>query len=99
VRKNGVQETIDTGALGVNPFVYQGKTVAIRTQFERMLSPDTGKFGDVIVSGLPRDLFRSRSFVVLAGRVLGTQESKPHLKFVGVHFCKDYGCSDLLAQR
>ena len=101
VRRYGVQEMIDPNALTVNPFVYQGKTVAIHTHFERMVSPDTGLFANesIIVSGLPRDLFRARSVVVLVGRVTGTTGQTPQLKFVGVHFCRDYGCSDLLAQR
>ena len=101
VRKYGIQEMIEANALTVNPFVYQGKTVAIHTHFQRMVSPDTGLFadGNIIVSGLPRDLFRARSIVVLVGRVTGTTGQTPQLKFVGVHFCQDYGCSDLLAQR
>jgi len=107
VRKNGIQEMVSIDGLSVNPFVFQGKTVSIHTYFKRMVAPDTGIFGEsVVVSGLPRDLFRSRSYVVLAGRVIGTTELKgrelgepsqaPHLKFIGVHFCKDSSCSDLL---
>lgn len=101
VRKYGIQEMIEANALMVNPFVYQGKTVAIHTNFLRMVSPDTGLFanGNIIASGLPRDLMRTQSVVVLVGRVTGTTGQAPQLKFVGVHFCKDYGCSDLLAQR
>jgi hypothetical protein len=101
VRRYGIQEMIGADALTVNPFAYQGKTVAIHTHFERMVSPDTGLFanGNIIVSGLPRDLFRTQSVVVLVGRVTGSTGQAPQLKFVGVHFCKDYGCSDLLAQR
>ena len=101
VRKYGIQEMIEANALSVNPFVYQARTVAIHTRFERMVSPDTGQFanGNIMVSGLPRDLFRTRSVVVLAGRVTGTTGQSSQLKFVGVHFCKDNGCSDLLAQR
>jgi pyruvate/2-oxoglutarate dehydrogenase complex dihydrolipoamide acyltransferase (E2) component len=98
VRKYGIQEMIDADALRVNPFAYQGKTVAIHTHFERMVSPDAGLFanGNIMVSGLPRDLFRARSIVVLVGRVTGTTGQVPQLKFVGVHFCKDYSCGDIL---
>lgn len=101
VHRYGIQEMIDANSLRVNPFVYQGKTVAIHTNFERMVSPDTGLFadGNIMVSGLPRDLFRARNIVVLVGRVTGTTQGVPQLKFIGVHLCKDYGCSDLLAQR
>lgn len=101
IRKHGAQEMVEVDALRINPFLYQGKTVAIHTFFERMVSPDIGLFanGNIMVAGLPRDLFRARSIVVLVGRVTGTTEQVPQLKFVGVHFCKEYGCSDLLAQR
>jgi hypothetical protein len=101
VRRYGIQEMIGADVLTVNPFAYQGKTVAIHTHFERMVSPDTGLFadGNFKVTGLPRDLFRARNTVVLVGRVVGNTGQIPELKFVGVHFCQDYLCSDLLAQR
>ena len=84
----------------VNPFAYQGKTVAIYANLKRMVSPDTGVFGDIdfniIASSIPRNLFTSRNTVVLVGRVLGLKEGMPHLKFVGAHFCKAPRCSDFL---
>ena len=84
----------------VNPFAYQGKTVAIYAHLKRMVSPDSGLFGDIdfniIVSSIPRDLFTARSFVVLVGRVLGSKDGLPHLKFVGAHFCKERSCRDIL---
>ena len=100
VRRYGIQEMVDANALTVNPFAYQGKTVAVHTQFERMVSPDTGLFaGNIMVTGLPRDLFKAQNIVVLVGRVMGISGQVPQLKFVAVHLCRDYGCSDLLAQR
>ncbi len=84
----------------VNPFAYEGKTVAIYANLKRMVSPDTGVFGDIdfniIASSIPRNLFTSRNTVVLVGRVLGLKEGMPHLNFVGAHFCKAPRCSDIL---
>jgi hypothetical protein len=71
-----------------------------------MLSATEGIFAVnelFVVSGIPKGLFTKKAKVVLAGRVVGKTELKwkfmqmlvPHLKFVGVHFCKDRRCSDM----
>jgi hypothetical protein len=104
VKKNGVQAWPSGNELSANPFVYEGKTVAIRAEFKEMLTPTQGIFDYFVVSNIPKGLFTSsRTNVVLAGRVIGKTEVKmglemsvPHLKFVGVHFCKNYDCSDIL---
>lgn len=61
------------------------------------------QIGVFVISGIPKGLFTSKAKVVLAGSVVGKTELKwkfmqmlvPHLKFVGVHFCKDWRCSDM----
>lgn len=104
VKKNGVQAWPSGNELSANPFVYEGKTVAIKAEFKEMLTPTQGIFDGFVVSNIPKGLFTARGTdVVLAGRVIGKTEVKmglemsvPHLKFVGVHFCKNYDCSDIL---
>ncbi|MDP2755165.1 MAG: hypothetical protein Q8P40_12360 [Nitrospirota bacterium] len=108
VKKNGVKEWPSVDSLSANPFVYEGKTVAIVVEFAEMLTPTQGLFlkgsQPFVVSNIPKGLFTSEKKVVLAGRGLGKTEVKlplfgevsvPHLKFVGVHFCKDWGCNEI----
>lgn len=106
ILKNGVEKWLTTEALAVNPFIYEDKTVAIVAEFEEMLSATEGVFAVnelFVVSGIPKGLFTKKARVVLAGSVVGKTELKwkfmqmlvPHLKFVGVHFCKDLRCSDM----
>lgn len=61
----------------------------------------------VVVSGIPQGAFSAqRVEVLLVGNVLGNTEVKigmatlrvPHLKFVGVHICRDRKCSDLFPE-
>jgi hypothetical protein len=116
VSKYGVKEWPSSQALYANPFVYEGKTIAIFANFSQMVSPTQGYFlgadsksGDfdlIVVSDIPKGLFTSKTLVILACRVLGKTEVKvplfggtasaPHLKFVGVYICKDWGCKDIL---
>lgn len=105
VNKNGVQAWPSCEELSTNPFVFEGKTVAIVAYFEGMSSATQGIFRiffiggsseAITVSNIPKGLFRKKEQVVLAGRVLGRTEGILHLKFVGVHFCKNSGCSDIL---
>jgi hypothetical protein len=116
VAKYGVKEWPSSQALYANPFVYEGKTIAIFANFSQMVSPTQGYFlgadsksGDfdlIVVSDIPKGLFTSKTLVILACRVLGKTEVKvplfggtasaPHLKFVGVYICKDWGCKDIL---
>lgn len=107
VRKYGVKEWPSPKEFFVNPFVYEGKIVAIELEFSKMLSATEGLFsreehaatlGYIVVSNIPKGLFTSRKQVVLAGRVMGKKEGVPHLKFVGVHFCKDWSCSDIITK-
>jgi hypothetical protein len=109
-KKYGVKEWPKAGTLSANPFVYEGKTVAIAIEFGEMLSPTEGILAEgnnfLVVSNIPKGLFTSApQHVVLAGSVLGKKEIKlpvlgvvsvPHLKFVGVYFCKNRQCSDMI---
>lgn len=112
-KKNGVKECPDISELSVNPFVYEGKTIAIKTHFLTMQTATQGNFFvDVgngaffVVSDIPKGMFKEAvSIIVLAGRVLGKIELQlpllglmqvPHLKFVGVHFCQDKNCNDII---
>lgn len=111
VKKYGVKEWPSSDALSANPFVYEGKTVAIVLKFTEMLSPAQGLFMEdsqsFVVSNIPKGLFTTEKKVVLAGHVLGKTEVKlplfgpvsvPHLKFVGVHFCGKWNCSDIIRE-
>jgi len=80
--------------------------------FTQMLTSTQGIFAGsgfmeaIVVSDIPKGLFTSAgTVVIIAGRVLGKTEIKnplggtisvPHLKFVGVHFCKYISCGDIL---
>lgn len=111
-RKYGVQELVKESDLFTNPFLYQGKTIAVVLQFERMMTANSATFkggnGIFVVSSIPTGTYRSargRSDL-LAVRVVGMTELKglpfvnsmqaPNLRFVGVHFCAESGCSDIL---
>lgn len=108
VRKNNVKEWPSIDALSANPFVYEGKTVGIILTFSKMLTATKGIFEEeIVVSKIPKRTFTKRTRVILAGRVLGNTAVKtalggevllPYLKFVGVHFCKDWTCSDLIVK-
>ncbi|MBI3775203.1 MAG: hypothetical protein HY273_06565 [Gammaproteobacteria bacterium] len=108
VTKNGVTDLVKPNTLKTNPFVYEGKTIAVELDFSEMLTADRGLFDGVVVSGLPGNLFTVKgTTVVLAGKVLGKtpvktpfggEVSAPHLKFIGVHVCEANRCSDILSR-
>lgn len=106
-RKNDVEYWPSMEELSVNPFIYKGKKVAIVSTFNTMITATQGIFKSdgksFVVSNIPKGLFKSKERVVLAGRVLGKTEIKmgftlfvPHLKYVGVHFCEDWKCNDII---
>ncbi len=77
-----------------------------------MISKDRGLFargiGDknmLLVSRIPKGMFRKEVDMILAGRVVGKEHTKlplagevlvPHLKFVGAHVCQDRRCGGIL---
>ena len=71
--------------LCANPFVYQGKTIAIRTFFAQMVSATSGIFipggfemvQHIVVSNIPKGLFTSsdEASIIIVGEVLGKTES------------------------
>ncbi len=112
VKKNRVEEWPDISELFANPFIYEGKTVAIQIVFLTMQTATQGLFTGsnavIVVSDIPKGQFKEAgSIVVLAGKVLGKTEQQlpilglmqvPHLTFVGVHFCQDNNCKDIIPE-
>jgi hypothetical protein len=112
VQKYGVQDWPRGKALSANPFLYEGKSIGIRCTFIQMQTATQGLFMigggllDIfIASNIPKGIFKMKSEVILAGRVLGTVETKlpvagsvmvPHMKFLGVHFCQESACRDII---
>ena len=108
VKKNGVQAWPAADALVANPFVSQGKTVAVISRFEEMSSATDGLFmvggNPVFVSDIPNGLFTSKRWVILAGSVVGKKEIQlpmagkmavTHLKYVGGFNCPDQECNGI----
>lgn len=81
-RKNGVQELVKASDLFRNPFLYQGKTVAVWVAFERMMTANSAIFvhGDriFVVSNIPTGTYKSEreNNDVLAAIVVGMTEVK-----------------------
>lgn len=112
LKKNGVETWPSMNELSGNPFIYEGKTIALMASFSTMETATQGIFNNsrepFIVTDIPKGTFKkSGTIVVLAGKVLGKTELQnhllglmqvPHLKFVGVHFCKDGNCSDIISE-
>ncbi|MGD9579713.1 MAG: hypothetical protein AB7Y74_15870 [Syntrophorhabdus sp.] len=112
VQANAVKEWPSMKQLSSNPFVYERATVALTASFLTMESATRGVFksaGDVfIVSDIPKGMFRVEGQnIVLAGKVIGKTDFRapiigqvqvPYLRFVGVHFCKDRQCSDIIRE-
>ena len=100
--KYGVHGLTSIDPVRVNPFIYEGKTVAIHTFFRRMVSRDAAEFGSMMspsftVSGVSPNQFTSADRpTILAIKVMGMKDQVPDLKFLGVHFCEDNACSDML---
>lgn len=101
VEKYGIQAWPSINELFANPFVYEGKTIAIIATFQMMQSATNGLFDrsgtPFVVSNIPKGIFTgNHNYFALAGKVLGnieynilgTNRHIPHLKFVGVHFCE-----------
>lgn len=108
VKANGVSRLVTAEQLAANPFVYQGKVVAIYGEFQQMTSATQGIFSaqdkTFVVSGIPMGRFTQQgSMVMVAGRVLGNTEIKlpilgptlvPNVAFVGSAFCQQFRCAD-----
>jgi hypothetical protein len=93
--KYNVQEEVKIEDLRREPQKYSGRTIAVRTQFDRMLSSDTGSFEGLTVIGVPSDLFRSQRPVVLAAQANGAENQALQLNFVGAYLCDEIWCSDI----
>jgi len=105
-KKNDVNGWPSVEELSINPFIYERQVVGLKLKFNKMLSATKGIFGDgVVVSNIPKGLFRSKARVVLAGKVLGNttiktrfggEEILPHLKYIDAYFCKTWSCSGII---
>ena len=97
-------------ALAANPFVFQGKTVGLYANFERMLTADSALFtaagNPLLLTGIPTAAFVTPGTALIAVRVLGTEQVRlpllgettvPHLDFVGAHICVLARCAEILA--
>jgi len=106
VKKNGVQAWPAADALIANPFVFQGKTVAVISRFEEMSSATDGLFmvggSPVFVTDIPIGMFTSKHWMLLAGTVVGKKEIQlpmagkmavTHLKYAGSLNCADQECN------
>src|SRR5437868_6758188 len=58
---NQVQAFSDQSTLKANPFVYKDKVVALRADFDQMLSQTEARFGEVLVSDVPNTQFTNSS--------------------------------------
>jgi hypothetical protein len=102
----GASRLVSCSEVSTNPFAFEGEKVALVLDFEEMLERDKALFGRscmLVASGIPARTFSTRqASVVLIGQVLGKTEVKiplgtipaPHLRFAGVHFCREAGCSE-----
>lgn len=109
VKKYRIQVWPTISSLSSNPFVHEGKVIGMELTFSRMTTATQGAFKEgVIVSNIPKGLLTKKSKVVLAGRVLGNiavktplggEVLRPHLSFVGVHFCVDWSCKDIIPSK
>ena len=95
--------------LVANPFNYEGKVVAVMASFNSMQARDTALMmtaGEpIVVSRIPVGTFTTRAAIVVAGRVEGKVETRlpmlgivsvPHLRFEGLHMCRDERCSEIV---
>lgn len=112
--KYGIQEWPAPETVSTNPFIFEGKIVAIVADFEEMLSATQGIFlighfidardTPIIVSSIPKGILSKKGTVVLAGRGLGKTVLEgplgamkiPHVEFVGIHFCSNLRCSEII---
>jgi hypothetical protein len=98
--------------LATNPFVYEGKTIGVHAQFERMLTATEAQFWaapnnqswlatgqNFIVSQVPKGLLIKPIPVLVAGMVQGRAPSGlPQLTFVGIYICAQPDCREILSQ-
>ena len=112
--KNRIAAWPSLRELNVNPFVYEGQIVGLRTRFRTMISKNEGLFGHypdrlVRVSNTPKGQFVEEVDVLLAAKVIGKESTTvppggelliPHVGFIGVYVCKKkFNCAEILCWR
>ena len=100
----GVTAAVDTRALGINPFAFEGKTVLLMANLVDMVNATTavfaasdGRGGFVVVTDIPRGTIADQADFVVVGKVVGKTKWEgnplgnpmtPHLKFIAIQRCK-----------
>lgn len=107
-KRTGVQDLVRMDELKANPFLYKGKTVAVLTSFQQMLSENEAVFMQygfvatpgLYVSNVPSTRFRQNQQMVLAFKVIGIKKelALPHGEYVGEYFCKEQDCKEFFDQ-
>jgi hypothetical protein len=102
----GVTAGVGPETLAANPFAYKGKTVSVRTTFDKMVSENEAFFGNIFVSNVPSATFTTPGMpVLLAIRIegltkaqngLGVEVSIPSGTYVGSYLCKQPDCLDII---
>jgi hypothetical protein len=105
-RRNGITAWVTTGQLDQNPFKYEGKTVGIVVQLDRMLTRDTGLVGgngdaggaDVQLHGITPEFPDNSHTVLLAVKaekrepIAGSRSTDP--AYTGVAKVDSLTCSE-----
>ena len=105
VRRLRIDVLVSGSDLRANPFPYKGKVVGVFTAFSAMRDANSAWFDNqsFLVLGVPSTRFPRPADVLLAGRVLGTQQvtifgtevTVPKLQFVDAYSCQQSDCREL----
>jgi hypothetical protein len=106
VKDFGITAGVGPETLAANPFAYKGKTISVRTTFDKMVSENEAFFGNIFVSNVPSATFtRPGMPVLLAIRIegltkaqngLGVEVSIPSGTYVGSYPCEQPDCLDII---
>lgn len=93
-QKHGIEQWIQPSQLTANPFVFEGKVIAVPITFIQMISATEGLFEEgVLVTDIPKGTFTARYYVLIGGVVKGTRAIKtpfgneatvPVIKYLGM---------------
>lgn len=91
--------SLNATSLSANPFIFKDKKIVFFGEFIKMVSPTIGVFSigrqRVILSDVPTDQFSLPGNAIVIAKVLGRESDIPHLKFLGVHTCKQSYCEEI----
>jgi hypothetical protein len=93
-QEHGIEQWIQPSQLKANPFVFEGKVIAVPLTFMQMISATEGLFEeDVLVTDIPKGTFTERYYVLIGGVAKGTKAIKtpfggeatvPVIKYLGM---------------